>query len=139
MSSGAQGSIPRRARCPSASSAPSPGAKAYAQEIESAFGIDACDIYGLSEVMGPGVAQEFAQTKEGPTIWEDHFLPEIVDPETGEVLADGEPGELVFTSLTKEAHAGDSLPDARSHASAARKRHRHAPLREDHAAAAMTC
>jgi phenylacetate-CoA ligase len=72
-------------------------------EIENAFRIDACDIYGLSEVMGPGVAQEFAATKDGPTIWEDHFLPEIVNPRTGERLADGEEGELVFTSLTKEA------------------------------------
>ncbi|HTD72730.1 MAG TPA: phenylacetate--CoA ligase PaaK [Steroidobacteraceae bacterium] len=72
-------------------------------EIESAFGIDACDIYGLSEVMGPGVAQEFAATKDGPTIWEDHFIPEIVNPRTGEPVADGEEGELVFTSLTKEA------------------------------------
>ena len=72
-------------------------------EIESAFGIDACDIYGLSEVMGPGVAQEFASTKDGPTIWEDHFIAEIVDPESGRVAADGEQGELVFTSLTKEA------------------------------------
>jgi phenylacetate-CoA ligase len=72
-------------------------------EIESAFNIDACDIYGLSEVMGPGVAQEFARTREGPTIWEDHFIAEIVDPASGEVVADGEQGELVFTSLTKEA------------------------------------
>jgi phenylacetate-CoA ligase len=72
-------------------------------EIESAFGIDACDIYGLSEVMGPGVAQEFACTKDGPTIWEDHFVAEIVDPASGRVVADGEWGELVFTSLTKEA------------------------------------
>jgi phenylacetate-CoA ligase len=72
-------------------------------EIESAFGIDACDIYGLSEVMGPGVAQEFAATKDGPTIWEDHFLPEIVNPHTGARVADGEEGELVFTSLSKEA------------------------------------
>jgi phenylacetate-CoA ligase len=72
-------------------------------EIESAFSIDACDIYGLSEVMGPGVAQEFAATKDGPTIWEDHFIPEIVNPRTGERAADGEEGELVFTSLTKEA------------------------------------
>jgi len=71
-------------------------------EIESAFGLDACDIYGLSEVMGPGVAQEFGGTKEGPTIWEDHFLPEVVDPETDEVVAEGEEGELTFTSLTKE-------------------------------------
>jgi phenylacetate-CoA ligase len=72
-------------------------------EIESAFDIDACDIYGLSEVMGPGVAQEFAHTKDGPTIWEDHFIAEIVDPVSGRVVADGEQGELVFTSLTKEA------------------------------------
>jgi phenylacetate-CoA ligase len=72
-------------------------------EIEAAFNIDACDIYGLSEVMGPGVAQEFAATKEGPTIWEDHFIAEIVDPTSGRVIADGEPGELVFTSLTKQA------------------------------------
>jgi len=72
-------------------------------EIETAFRIDACDIYGLSEVMGPGVAQEFAATKDGPTIWEDHFLPEIVNPRTGERVVDGEEGELVFTSLTKEA------------------------------------
>src|ERR1700723_2129947 len=72
-------------------------------EIEDAFRIDACDIYGLSEVMGPGVAQEFAATKDGPTIWEDHFLPEIVNPRTGERVVDGEEGELVFTSLTKEA------------------------------------
>ena len=61
------------------------------------------DIYGLSEVMGPGVAQECVETKDGPTIWEDHFYPEIIDPQTGEVLPDGEKGELVFTSLTKEA------------------------------------
>ena len=72
-------------------------------EIETAFGIDACDIYGLSEVMGPGVAQEFALTKDGPTIWEDHFIAEIVDPETGQVRANGQEGELVFTSLTKVA------------------------------------
>src|SRR5271168_2440272 len=80
-----------------------PWSEGMRAEIESAFGIDACDIYGLSEVMGPGVAQEFALTKDGPTIWEDHFIAEIVDPGSGEVLADGEPGELVFTSLTKEA------------------------------------
>ncbi|MCO4757002.1 MAG: phenylacetate--CoA ligase, partial [Oceanospirillaceae bacterium] len=61
------------------------------------------DIYGLSEVMGPGVAMECIETKDGPTIWEDHFYPEIIDPNTGEVLPDGEYGELVFTSLTKEA------------------------------------
>jgi phenylacetate-CoA ligase len=80
-----------------------PWTEAMRREIESAVGIDAVDIYGLSEVMGPGVAQEYAATKDGPTIWEDHFYPEIIDPETGEVLADGEEGELVFTSLTKEA------------------------------------
>lgn len=72
-------------------------------EIERRLGIDAIDLYGLSEVMGPGVACEFAATKDGPTIWEDHFYPEIVDPESGEPVADGEPGELVLTSLTKEA------------------------------------
>jgi phenylacetate-CoA ligase len=72
-------------------------------EIEQRMGIDAIDVYGLSEVMGPGVACEFAETKDGPTIWEDHFLPEIVDPETGLPVPDGRPGELVFTSLTKEA------------------------------------
>jgi len=72
-------------------------------EIEKRFGIDAIDIYGLSEVMGPGVANECIETKDGPVIWEDHFLPEIINPETGEVLPDGEQGELVFTSLTKEA------------------------------------
>lgn len=71
--------------------------------IEQRMGIDAVDIYGLSEVMGPGVASECVETKDGPTIWEDHFYPEIIDPETGEVLPDGELGELVFTSLTKEA------------------------------------
>ncbi|MER5733584.1 phenylacetate--CoA ligase PaaK [Streptomyces sp. NPDC002138] len=73
------------------------------REIEERLGIDAVDIYGLSEVIGPGVAMEFAETKDGLHIWEDHFLPEVVDPFTGEVLPDGEPGELVFTSLTKEA------------------------------------
>ncbi len=73
------------------------------REIEETFDIDAVDIYGLSEVIGPGVGQEFASTKDGLTIWEDHFYPEIIDPITGEVLPDGEEGELVFTSLTKEA------------------------------------
>ncbi len=71
--------------------------------IEKRMGIDAVDIYGLSEVMGPGVANECVETKDGPTIWEDHFYPEIIHPETGEPVADGEMGELVFTSLTKEA------------------------------------
>ncbi|MEW6371044.1 MAG: phenylacetate--CoA ligase PaaK [Pseudomonadota bacterium] len=71
--------------------------------IESEAGIDAVDIYGLSEVMGPGVASECIESKDGPVIWEDHFYPEIIDPDTGEVLPDGEEGELVFTSLSKEA------------------------------------
>lgn len=73
------------------------------KEIELAFDIDAVDIYGLSEVIGPGVANECIETKDGPTIWEDHFYPEIINPETGIPVADGEMGELVFTSLTKEA------------------------------------
>ena len=73
------------------------------REIEARMDIDAVDIYGLSEVMGPGVASECAETKDGPTIWEDHFYPEIVDPDTGAPLPDGEFGELVFTSLTKQA------------------------------------
>lgn len=72
-------------------------------EIERKLGIDAIDIYGLTEVMGPGVACECIESKDGPVIWEDHFYPEIIDPETGEVVADGEEGELVFTSLSKEA------------------------------------
>jgi len=72
-------------------------------EIERKLGIDAIDIYGLTEVMGPGVACECIESKDGPVIWEDHFYPEIIDPDTGEVLPDGEDGELVFTSLTKEA------------------------------------
>jgi phenylacetate-CoA ligase len=80
-----------------------PWTEAMRREIEAAFAIDAVDIYGLSEVMGPGVACECVETKDGPTIWEDHFWPEIVDPETGEPLPDGEEGELVFTSLTKQA------------------------------------
>jgi len=73
------------------------------REIEDSFNINAVDIYGLSEVIGPGVAQECVETKDGLHIWEDHFYPEIIDPHTGAVLPDGEEGELVFTSLTKEA------------------------------------
>jgi phenylacetate-CoA ligase len=72
-------------------------------EIEQRAGIDAVDIYGLSEVMGPGVASECIESKDGPVIWEDHFYPEVIDPITGEVLPEGSEGELVFTSLTKEA------------------------------------
>jgi phenylacetate-CoA ligase len=80
-----------------------PWTDAMREEIEARAGIDAVDIYGLSEVMGPGVASECIESKDGPVIWEDHFYPEIIDPETGAVLPDGEEGELVFTSLTKEA------------------------------------
>jgi phenylacetate-CoA ligase len=80
-----------------------PWTEAMRREIEEAFAIDAVDIYGLSEVMGPGVASECVETKDGLTVWEDNFYPEIVDPETGAVLPDGALGELVFTSLTKEA------------------------------------
>ncbi|MEV4193269.1 phenylacetate--CoA ligase PaaK [Streptomyces toxytricini] len=80
-----------------------PWTEAMRREIEDRLGIDAVDIYGLSEVIGPGVAQEFADTKDGLHVWEDHFYPEVVDPLTGEPLPEGEPGELVFTSLTKEA------------------------------------
>ena len=80
-----------------------PWTNAMRAEIEQAFDMHAVDIYGLSEVIGPGVANECVETKDGLHVWEDHFYPEIVDPVTGEVLPDGEPGELVFTSLTKEA------------------------------------
>jgi len=80
-----------------------PWTNAMRAEIETSFDMDATDIYGLSEVMGPGVAQECIETKDGLHIWEDHFYPEVIDPETGAVLPDGEKGELVFTSLTKEA------------------------------------
>jgi phenylacetate-CoA ligase len=79
-----------------------PWTDAMRREIEQATGIVAVDIYGLSEVMGPGVAQEYGAGQDGPTIWEDHFYPEIIDPATGEVLPDGSEGELVFTSLTKQ-------------------------------------
>ena len=80
-----------------------PWTEALRHEIETNAGIDAVDIYGLSEVMGPGVASECIESKDGPVIWEDHFYPEIIDPDTGEVLPDGAEGELVFTSLSKEA------------------------------------
>jgi len=80
-----------------------PWTDAMRGEIERRMGLDAVDIYGLSEVLGPGVASECVETKDGPVIWEDHFYPEIIDPESGRVLPDGEEGELVFTSLTKEA------------------------------------
>jgi len=80
-----------------------PWTEGMRETIEKRAGIDAVDIYGLSEVMGPGVANECIETKDGPVVWEDHFYPEIIDPDSGQVLPDGSPGELVFTSLTKEA------------------------------------
>ncbi len=80
-----------------------PWTEAMRRDIEHKAGIDAVDIYGLSEVMGPGVASECIESKDGPVIWEDHFYPEVINPETGEPVADGEEGELVFTSLSKEA------------------------------------
>jgi phenylacetate-CoA ligase len=80
-----------------------PWGEGMRQEMETRLGIAAMDLYGLSEVIGPGVAAECLESRDGPTIWEDHFYPEIIDPATGAVLPDGSPGELVFTSLTKEA------------------------------------
>jgi phenylacetate-CoA ligase len=80
-----------------------PWTEAMRSDIEARAGIDAVDIYGLSEVMGPGVASECIESKDGPVVWEDHFYPEIINPDTGELAPDGQEGELVFTSLTKEA------------------------------------
>ena len=80
-----------------------PWTNAMRRDIEAAADMDAVDIYGLSEVMGPGVASECVESKDGPVIWEDHFYPEIINPDTGALMPDGEEGELVFTSLTKEA------------------------------------
>ncbi|NMM07635.1 phenylacetate--CoA ligase PaaK [Polaromonas sp.] len=80
-----------------------PWTEAMRRDIEAKAGIDAVDIYGLSEVMGPGVASECIESKDGPVIWEDHFYPEVIDPDSGALLPDGEEGELVFTSLSKEA------------------------------------
>ncbi len=80
-----------------------PWTEAMRHDVESRAGMDALDIYGLSEVIGPGVASECIESKDGPVVWEDHFYPEIIDPATGKVLPDGREGELVFTSLTKEA------------------------------------
>ena len=79
-----------------------PWTNAMRTDIQDRMAMDAVDIYGLSEIMGPGVAQECIETKDGPTIWEDHFYPEVIDPQTGQVLPDGQEGELVFTSLSKE-------------------------------------
>ena len=98
-----QGFDPRRTSLKIGIFGAEPWTPAMRAAIEGKLNMDAIDIYGLSEVMGPGVAQECIETKDGLTIWEDHFYPEIVDPKTGRVLPDGEKGELVFTSLTKEA------------------------------------
>jgi phenylacetate-CoA ligase len=98
-----QGLDPRRSSLKIGIFGAEPWTNAMRAEIETSFDMDATDIYGLSEVIGPGVAQECIETKDGLHIWEDHFYPEVIDPETGAVLADGERGELVFTSLTKEA------------------------------------
>ena len=122
----------RDARSRSAFSAPSPGPTPCAARSRRRFDMHAVDIYGLSEVMGPGVANECVETKDGLHIWEDHFYPEIIDPETGAVLPDGEQGELVFTSLTKEAMPVDPLPHARPHAAVARHGAHDAAHGEDH-------
>ncbi|MDQ2758312.1 MAG: phenylacetate--CoA ligase [Actinomycetota bacterium] len=98
-----QGVDPRRTSLRVGIFGAEPWTEAMRREIEARTKMDAVDIYGLSEVIGPGVAQESAQTKDGLHVWEDHFYPEVVDPLTGEVLPDGEEGELVLTSLTKQA------------------------------------
>ena len=97
-----QGIDPRSTRLRIGIHGAEPWTDAMRGEIENIFGIDALDIYGLSEVIGPGVACECVESKDGPVIWEDHFYPEIIHPETGEVLPDGSQGELVFTSLSKQ-------------------------------------
>jgi phenylacetate-CoA ligase len=98
-----QGIDPRQSSLRIAMCGAEPWTEAMRAEIERRMGLDAVNVYGLSEVVGPGVGQEFVATKDGLTIWEDHFFPEIIDPDSGRVLPDGEEGELVFTSLTKEA------------------------------------
>ena len=98
-----QGLDPRRSSLQVGVFGAEPWTEDLRREVEERAGLHAVDIYGLSEVMGPGVASECVETKDGLHVWEDHFYPEVVDPETGEVLPDGEQGELVFTSLTKEA------------------------------------
>jgi phenylacetate-CoA ligase len=98
-----QGTDPRQCSLSIGILGAEPWTEGMRSELESTLGIDAVDIYGLSEVMGPGVASECVETKDGPIIWEDHFYPEIIDPATGEVRPDGEEGELVLTSLTREA------------------------------------
>ncbi len=99
----AQGMDPRKSPLKVGIFGAEPWTNAMRREIEDAFDMHAVDIYGLSEVVGPGVACECVETKDGLHIWEDHFYPEVIDPDTGEVLPDGELGELVFTSLSKEA------------------------------------
>ena len=98
-----QGMDPRRSSLEIGIFGAEPWTPAMRKAIEAKLDMDAIDIYGLSEIIGPGVAQECIETKDGLTVWEDHFYPEIVDPETGRALPDGEKGELVFTTLTKEA------------------------------------
>ncbi len=98
-----QGIDPRKTSLKVGMHGAEPWTQAMREEIESRFDMDAIDIYGLSEIIGPGVSCECVETKDGLHIWEDHFYPEVIDLETGEVLEDGEQGELVFTSLTKEA------------------------------------
>jgi phenylacetate-CoA ligase len=99
----AQGIDPRESSLQVGIFGAEPWTNAMRKEIEQAFDMHAVDIYGLSEIMGPGVSMECVESKDGLHIWEDHFYPEIINPQTGEVVADGEQGELVFTSLTKEA------------------------------------
>lgn len=101
--SGGQGLEPRDSSLRIGIFGAEPWTEAMRKDLESRFGLDALDIYGLSEVIGPGVATECVESKDGPVIWEDHFYPEIVDPNTGMVLSDGQEGKLVLTSLTKEA------------------------------------
>ena len=98
-----QGLDPRQSSLATGIFGAEPWTDAMRREIEAEAAIDAVDIYGLSEVMGPGVAMECIEAKDGPTIWEDHFYPEVIDPVSGAVLPDGQEGELVFTSLTKQA------------------------------------
>lgn len=99
----AQGVDPRKSSLKIGVFGAEPWTNAMREEIEQAFDLNAVDMYGLSEVIGPGVACECVESKDGPHVWEDHFYPEVIDPVTGAVLPDGEIGELVFTSLTKEA------------------------------------
>jgi len=111
-----------------------PWSEPMRKEIEGRFGIEALDLYGLSEVIGPGVSQEFAESKGAPTVWEDHFYPEVIDPESGAVLPEGEEGELVLTTLTKEAHppapAGRRLHAADGAGRGAQRRHADHPRRQ---------